>query len=111
MRNMLHGQGVEGNLQQQEVAMPDTHTVDVHIPAALADRLGGPGPELDRRALEALAVTAYQTGELTAYELRETLGIATGYELDGFLKASGVYEPVTAEDIRRDLDDLRAFRA
>ena len=93
--------------------MPDTHTVDVHIPAGLAYRLGGPGPELDRRALEALAVTAYhyQTGELTAYELRETLGIATGYELDGFLKARGVYEPVTAEDIRRDLDDLRAFRA
>ena len=91
--------------------MPDTHTVDVHIPAALAERLGGPGPGLDRRALEALAISAYQAGDLTAHELRQMLGIETRYELDGFLKARGVYEPVTPEDVRRDLDDLRAFRA
>ena len=91
--------------------MPDTHTVDVHIPAALAERLGGPGPGLDRRALEALAVVAYLAGELTRSELRETLGIGTRHELDAFLKARGVYEPVTPEDIRRDLEDLRAFRA
>ncbi len=91
--------------------MPDTHTVDVHIPTALADRLGGPGPGLDRRALEALAVAAYQAGELTHFELREILGIETRYELDGFLEAHGVFEPVTPEDVRRDLEDLRAFRA
>ena len=92
--------------------MPDdTRTVAVHIPAALADRLGGPGADLDRQALEALAVRAYQAGELTAYELRLMLGIETRHELDGFLKARGVYEPVTQEDIRRDLEDLRAFRA
>lgn len=90
--------------------MPDTHTVDVHIPAALAERLGGPGPALDRQVLEALAIRAYQAGTLTAYELRETLGIETRHDLDGFLKARGVYEPVTPEDFRRDLDDLRAFR-
>lgn len=89
----------------------DARLVDVHIPATLAERLGGPGPRLDRRALEALAVEAYQAGHLTAYELRQLLGIETRYELDGFLKARGVYEPVTLEDIRRDLADLRAFRA
>lgn len=93
--------------------MPDDARplVAAHIPATLADRLGGPGPDLDRRALEALAVAAYQVGELTAYELRQTLGIETRHELDGFLKARGVYEPVTSEDICRDLADLRAFQA
>lgn len=91
--------------------MPDTHTVAVHISAALADHLGGPGPALDRQAQEALAVAAYQAGELTSHELRQMLGIETRYELDGFLKARGVYEPVTPEDFRRDLEDLRAFRA
>lgn len=91
--------------------MPDTHTVDVHIPATLANRLGGPGPELDRRTLEALALAAYQAGELTHFELREILGIETRHELDGFLKARGVYEPVALEDIRRDLEDLRASHA
>ena len=91
--------------------MPDTHTVDVHIPADLAQRLGGPGPALDRQALEALALAAYQAGTLTAYELRLTLGIETRYELDGFLKERGVYELATPDDIRRDIEDLQAFRA
>jgi chromosome segregation and condensation protein ScpB len=91
--------------------MPDdVRTVDVHIPAALADRLGGPGPGLDRRALEALAIAAYQAGELTAFELRTILDIDTRYELDELLRARSVYEPVTADDIRQDLGDLRAFR-
>jgi hypothetical protein len=92
--------------------MPDdARTVAVHIPAALADQLGGPGPQLDRQAAEALAIHAYQAGMLTAYELRQVLGIETRYELDGFLKARGIHEPVTLEDIHRDLEDLRAFRA
>jgi hypothetical protein len=92
--------------------MPDdARTVAVHIPAALADQLGGPGPDLDRQAAEALALRAYQAGTLTRYELRLILGIETRYELDGFLKARGIHEPVTLEDIHRDLEDLRAFRA
>ena len=87
--------------------MPDTHTVDVHIPAALAERLGGPGPGLDRRALEALAVAAYQAEDLTHFELRQMLGFETRFELDGFLKARGVYEPVTLEDVRHDVETLK----
>jgi hypothetical protein len=87
----------------------DDRTVDVHIPASLAERLGGPGPGLDRRALEALAVAAYRAGDLTHFELRQLLGFETRYELDGFLKARGVYEPVTLGDIRRDIADLKAF--
>lgn len=89
--------------------MPDDarSLVDVHIPADLAKRLGGPGPGLDRRALEALAVAAYQVGELTAYELRQMLDIETSYELDGFLKARGVYEPIMLEDVRRDVETLK----
>ncbi len=93
--------------------MPDDARplVAVHIPAALAEQLGGPGPDLDRQAAEALAIQAYQAGTLTAFELRQILGIESRYELDGFLKARGVYEPVTLDDIHRDLEDLRAFRA
>jgi hypothetical protein len=90
--------------------MPDTHTVDVHIPMVLADRLGGPGPGLDRRVVEALALSAYQDGDLSRFELREILGIETRDELDGYLKARGVYEPVTLEDVGRDIADLRAFQ-
>lgn len=87
--------------------MPDdARTVDVHIPAALAERLGGPGPALDRQALEALAVAAYQAGELTRFELRETLGIETRHELDGFLKARRVNDGMTLEEWQREQDTL-----
>jgi hypothetical protein len=83
-----------------------THTVDVHIPAALAERLGGPGPALDRQAVEALALAAYQAKTLTAYKLRLTLGIETRYELDGFLKARGVNDGMTPEEWRREQEAL-----
>jgi hypothetical protein len=86
--------------------MPDTHTVDVHIPADLAHRLGGPGPALDRQALETLALAAYQAGTLTAYELRLALGIETRHELDGFLKTRGVNDGMTAEEWRREQETL-----
>ena len=39
------------------------------------------------------------------------LGIETRFELDGFLKVRGVHEPVTLQDIRRDVADLKAFTA
>ena len=89
--------------------MPDTHTVDVHVPAALAERLGGPGPGLDRRVLEALAVEAYRAGRLTHFELRELLGFETRFELDGFLKERGVEDGMTLdewEQEQRALDRL-----
>ena len=73
MRDGLQQAGASASPCRPEAAMPDTHTVDVHIPADLADRLGGPGPALDRQVLEALALAAYQAGTLSKYELRLTL--------------------------------------
>lgn len=87
---------------------PAESLVAVHIPANLADRLGGPGAALDRRATEATAIMAHQAGDLTAYELRLILGIETRYELDGYLKARGIYDPMTLEDLQRDLAALDA---
>ncbi|HEY1930542.1 MAG TPA: UPF0175 family protein [Acetobacteraceae bacterium] len=85
--------------------------VTVRIPGELARRLAAGGTDLERRALEGLARAAYQAGDLTQFELRELLGFETRFELDDFLKARGVNEPVTAEDVRRDLADLKAFGA
>jgi hypothetical protein len=83
--------------------------VTVRIPDELAARLAASGADLERRALEAFALAAYQAGDLTHFELRELLGFETRYELDDFLKARGIDEPVTPEDVRRDLADLKAF--
>jgi hypothetical protein len=81
--------------------------VTVHIPDDLACRMTEAGGDLSRRALEGLDLKEYKSGHLTDLELRRLLGFGTRYELDGFLKAHGVYEDYTMEDLEREREDLR----
>lgn len=85
--------------------------VTVRIPDELAKRLTASGADLERRALEGFALAAYQAGNLTQFELHEVLHFETRFEFDDFLKAHGITEPVTLEDVQRDLADLKAFGA
>lgn len=80
--------------------------VTVDIPDDLAKRLEDAGGDLSRRALEALALEEYRGGRLTSPELRRVLGFETRYELDGFLKAHGEYEPFGLDDLERQRRDL-----
>ena len=58
------------------------------------------------RALEALALEEYMRGQLTKPELRRLLGFGTRDALDGFLKAHGLFEPYSLDDLARERDDL-----
>jgi len=80
--------------------------VTVHIPDELAERLAAEGGDLERRVLEALALAEYQAGRLTHFELRQLLGIATRFELDGFLKERGINDGMTLEEFAREGEDL-----
>ena len=62
---------------------------------------------LSRRALEAFALEELRAGRITEVELRKLLGLGR-IELEGFLKAHGIYQNVTMEDIEQDIADLRA---
>lgn len=77
-----------------------TMTVMVSFPDALAARFGA---DLPRRALEALVLEEYRAGRLTNPELRELLGLQTRHEMDGFLKARGIYEDFTLEEIENQV--------
>ena len=82
--------------------------VTVLIPDDFAARFGT-AAEVGRRALEALALEEYRAGRLSTAELRRVLGFGSRGELDGFLKARGIYEDYTPEDLereRRTLDRL-----
>ena len=79
----------------------------IQIPDELASRMSTSGAELSRRALEALALEEFKSGRVTKPELRRLLGYGTRYQLDGFLKAHGVYEDYTMEDFERDGDALK----
>jgi uncharacterized protein UPF0175 len=80
----------------------------VRIPDDLAARLDA-GGDLSRRALEALGLEEYRAGRLTRPELRRLLGFEIRAELDGFLKAHGVFEPYTLADLERERQDLDRF--
>jgi hypothetical protein len=73
----------------------------LHIPDDFAEQLSA-GGDVERQALEALALESYRAGRLTKAELRRLLGIESRYALDGFLKAHDVYEPYTLEDLERE---------
>jgi len=81
--------------------------VRLEIPDDLGQRLAASGEDLSRRALEAFALEEYKTRRISKAELRRLLGIDTRYELDGFLKAHGVWMDYTIDDLRRDVATLQ----
>ena len=78
--------------------------MDVHleIPDELARQLASDANGLARAALEAIALEGVRSGKLTISQARRLLGIDSRYEMDGFLKAHGVFLDLTLEDVRRD---------
>lgn len=80
--------------------------VTLRIPDDIAARLTAEGADLERDALEGFALEAFRAGRLTRYELRQVLGIETGHELDGFLKARGVNDGMTPEEWQREQETL-----
>jgi Uncharacterised protein family (UPF0175) len=74
----------------------------------LARRLGTVG-EIERRALEALALEEFKLVHLTKPELRRLLGFGTRMKLDEFLKTHEMYQPYTLDDLEREREDLTAI--
>ena len=50
-----------------------------------------------------------RSGKLTVSQGRRLLGLESRYEMDGFLKAHGVFLDLTLDDVRRDSDTAVAF--
>jgi hypothetical protein len=85
---------------EQGLCYYENMEIILHIPDELAARLATTG-DLERRALEALALEEFKLGHLTKRELRRMLGLGR-IELDGFLKAHEIYEPYTVEEFERE---------
>jgi hypothetical protein len=83
--------------------------VTVQIPDDIASRMTVDGGDLSRLALEALVAEEFRQGRLHKPDLRRLLGFGTSYEIDGFLKAHGVYPDFTMKDLEHDLADLKSL--
>lgn len=81
----------------------------VRIPDALAIRLSEISPDLERQALEALVLESVRAGHMSVEELSDVLGFEVLDQVDGFLKAHGIYHDFGMSDLERQrlaLDEL-----
>lgn len=83
--------------------------VHLDVPEDVARQFAGEPGGITRAALEALAVEGIRSSKLTVHQARQMLGIASRYEMDGFLKAHGVLLPITLEDVVSDTNTANAF--
>lgn len=81
--------------------------VNLEIPDDIGLRLAPTG-DLSRRVLETFVLEELKAGRITEPELCRMLGLAR-IELDGFLKAHGVYEEYTLEDFEKERAALKSL--
>jgi predicted HTH domain antitoxin len=84
--------------------------IAVDIPDEFAALLLPEGRPSERVALEALVVDAYREHRITAHQAGELLGIASRYQLDGFLKERGVWLDYSVEEFERDRETTERLR-
>jgi uncharacterized protein YgbK (DUF1537 family) len=78
----------------------------VDIPDDLARRVIAAGGDISRQALEALALEELRAGRITEPELAQALGLGR-LQLDGFLKAHGIYQEYTVQDFEAERAALK----
>lgn len=83
--------------------------VQLDVPEDIARQLAADQGSLARAALEALALEGVRSGKLTVHQAGVMLGISSRNAMDGFLKAHGVYLPLTAQDVIADGETAADF--
>jgi len=79
-----------------------------NIPDDVATQLSA-GGDIQRQALEALALESYRAGRLTRPELRRLLGFGSRPALDAFLVSREIFGTYTEKDLARDRQDLQTL--
>jgi hypothetical protein len=76
--------------------------VVVDLPTDIETTLRCEIPDLDRQALEALAIEWFRMERISHFQLRTILGLDR-FDTDAFLKARGEYaQCLTIDDVRND---------
>ena len=82
----------------------------LEVPEDLAPLLSESSEGLTKAALDALALEGLRSGKISVVQARRLLGIASRYEMDGFLKAHQIFLPLTVEEVERDVETAHVFR-
>ncbi|MBV8208393.1 MAG: UPF0175 family protein [Acidobacteria bacterium] len=76
--------------------------VTLDLPDVLANSLDTSRHNLERAALEAIALEAYREDKISAAQLRRLLGYHTRAQVHAFLKVHGVYLRYGLPDLEHD---------
>ena len=76
--------------------------VTLDLPDELSTFLSACGQNLERAALQAIALEAYREGKLSMSQLRRLLGYHTRTQVHAFLKEHGVYLRYGLADLEHD---------
>jgi predicted HTH domain antitoxin len=76
--------------------------ITLELPDEIARQLAV-GQDLSRAALEGLVAEGCRAHRLSDHQAADLLGLSR-YELDGFLKAHGVFLDYSMEDLERDAE-------
>ena len=79
--------------------------VTLTIPDDIASNLSPNSRDLSQSLLEMAALEAYREGRITAFQMRELLGLSR-MEVEGFLKDHGVYLDYTIAELEHDRSAL-----
>lgn len=69
--------------------------------------MAGDSKDLARRAFEALVADEYRHQRIGKADLMRPLGLETTLQIDGFLKAHGVYDAYTLQEFDEELEHFR----
>jgi Uncharacterised protein family (UPF0175). len=77
--------------------------ITLELPDDIARQIGE-GQDLSRAALEALVAESCREHRLSDHQAAQILGLSR-HELDGFLKARGVFLDYSIDDFRRECEE------
>lgn len=77
--------------------------ITIELPEEIEHQLETAWGNLSQRALEALAVEGYRSGELSAGQVAEMLSLSV-WETEKFLKEREAYLHYSEEDFRQDIE-------
>jgi hypothetical protein len=80
--------------------------LNLQIPDDVARSIAEAGGDLSRRALEAFALEELRAGHITEFQFGKMLGLSR-IQLDGYLKAHGIYQDYTVEDFEAERRALK----
>jgi hypothetical protein len=81
--------------------------ISIELPDDVAGQLEAQGANLSQRALEALALEAYRSGEITEAEVQRMLHLPSRWEVEAFLKRAQAHLDFSEADLERDISAIR----